>query len=555
MDKIWMKNWPEGIPVELSYPQGNKPICEHLRIHAAENPSRVAINFYGREISYAELDQLTNRFASYLEGQGAKKGDRIALYMQNCPQYVICQLGAHKAGLIVVPCGPMFKAWELEEELTQTGTKIIVCQDELFPNVDEANPKCAFDRIIVTGFADYLPTEPAYPLHESMTAPRLACAGAVELLDALAEGQADYASPEITLDDVCLLQFTSGTTGLPKGAMLSHGNQLYKSAAQAQMYQYQADDVMLTAMPIYHIAGMLWGLTTPVLAGCTMVIMSRFDPAAMAAAINNLKVTKLYGTVSMNTEMMALPNIADYDLSSVRINPATSFGIFLTEEVARQWGEITKGGVIVEAAYGLSETHTGDTFSPLDKPRFGSVGIPHTGTDLKIMDFDDPERELGPGEVGEITVKSPAVFKGYWGREEATAEVLRDGRLYTGDMGRFDEDGYVYFQGRKKEMIKASGYAIAPEEVEGFMMRHPAVNQAACIPVPDPKRGESVKAFIVLASEYKGKISEQELIDWAKDKMAAYKYPRVIEFRDELPKGTTGKLLRRILREAEEAKA
>jgi long-chain acyl-CoA synthetase len=190
----------------------------------------------------------------------------------------------------------------------------------------------------------------------------------------------------------------------------------------------------------------------------------------------------------------------------------------------------------------------------LDKPRIGSVGIPHTDTDIKIVDFDDPDRELGLEEVGEITVKSPAVFKGYWDREDATREVLRDGRLYTGDMGRFDKDGYVYFLGRKKEMIKASGYAIAPEEVEGFLMRHPAVAQAACMPVSDPRRGETVKAFIVLTSGFEGKVSEREIIEWAKGKMAAYKYPRFIEFRTELPKATTGKLLRRILREQEGGK-
>ncbi|MBU4565835.1 MAG: AMP-binding protein [Proteobacteria bacterium] len=553
MEKVWMKNWPDGVPVELTYRHGEKPICEYLRIHAQEDPGRVAINYYGQEISYGELDRLTNRFASYLKKSGAAQGDRIALYMQNCPQYVICQLGAHKAGLIVVPCGPMFKAWELEEELTQTGTKIIVCQDDLFVNVAEANSKCRFDQILVTGFADYRPADPAIPMHETMLAPRVNCPGAVELLSALDQGHNAYESPTISQDDVCLLQFTSGTTGLPKGAMVTHGNQLYKSAAQAQVYKYQPDDVMLTAMPIYHIAGMLWGMTASVYAGCTMVIMSRFDPATMAAAIDKLKCTKLYGTVSMNTEMMNLPDLASYDLTSLRINPATSFGIFLTEEVAERWARVTQGGVIVEAAYGLSETHTGDTFSPLDKPRIGSVGIPHTGTDLRIMDFDDPTRELGPGEVGEITVKSPAVFKGYWDRQEATAEVLRDGRLYTGDMGRFDEDGYVYFMGRKKEMIKASGYAIAPEEVEGFLMRHPAVDQAACIPIPDPKRGESVKAFVVLAADYQGKITGQEIIDWSKDKMATYKYPRVVQIVAELPKGTTGKLLRRVLREQEEA--
>ncbi len=549
-----MKNWPAGVPVELKYLKGLNPICKYLRLHAKENPRRIAINYYGYEITYAELDQLTNQFASFLTRQGAGKGDRIALYMQSCPQYVICQLGAHKAGLIVVPCGPMFRAWELEEELTQTGTGIIVCQDELYPNVKEANGKCHFNQIVVTGFEDFLPAKPAFPIHESMTAPRVYYPGTIELLDVLREGDPEYVSPHIGMDDVCLLQFTSGTTGLPKGAMLTHGNQLYKSAAQAQTYKYRPDDRVLTAMPIYHIAGMLWGLTAPVYAGCTMVLMSRFDAAAMAAAINNLKCTKMYGTVSMNVEMMNLPDISSYNLTSLRINPATSFGIFLTQEVADKWQEVTGGGIIVEAAYGLSETHTGDTFSPLDKPRIGSVGIPHTDTDIKIMDFDDPARELDPEQVGEITVRSPAVFKGYWEREDATREVLRKGRLYTGDMGRFDRDGYVYFMGRKKEMIKASGYAIAPEEVEGFLMRHPAVEQAACIPVPDPKRGEMVKAFLVLASEFKGKINEQEIIDWAKGKMAAYKYPRIIEFRTELPKGVTGKLLRRILRDEEEGK-
>ena len=548
MEKIWLKNWPAGVPMEIRYLQGEKPLFEYLRHHAQAWPDKTAINFYGLQISYAEFDRLTDCFASYLVRDGLQKGDRVALYMQNCPQYAICQIGAQKAGAIVVPCGPMFKSWELEAELTQTGTKTIVCQDELYTNVQGANEACGFDRIIVTGFADFLPEKPSFPLHETMLQPRIYFPGTVELKDILEDQHPTYSAPTVTVDDICLLQFTSGTTGLPKGAMLSHGNQLYKSAAQATVYKYDPDDVMLTAMPIYHIAGMLWGLTTPLYIGCTMVIMSRFDPAAMGAAITNVKCSKMYGTVSMNVDLLKLPQV---DLTSMRITMATSFGIFLTEDVVESWTRSTGGGLIVEAAYGLSETHTGDTFSPLDKPRVGSVGIPHSGTDLRIVDFDDPGKELEPGQIGEITVKSPAVFHGYWEREDATVEVLKEGRLYTGDMGKFDEDGYVYFLGRKKEMIKASGYAIAPEEVEGYMMRHAAVDQCACIPIPDPKRGESVKAFIVLNKDHVGKISEQELIDWAKDKMAAYKYPRVIEFRQEIPKSTTGKILRRILREEE----
>lgn len=548
MESIWLKNWPEGIPMETCYLQGEKPLFEYVRGHAETWPEKTAINYYGLEISYGEFDRLTDCFADYLSREGVRKGDRVALYMQSCPQYAICQIGAHKAGAVVVPCGPMFKAWELEAELTQTGTKTIVCQDELYPNVEEANAKCDFDRVIVTGFADFLPDNPSFPLHETMKNPRVYVPGTVELLEILRDKSPSYSSPAVTVEDLCLLQFTSGTTGLPKGAMLSHGNQLYKSAAQALVYKYDSADVMLTAMPIYHIAGMLWGLTTPLYIGCTMVIMSRFDAPAMAAAISSGQCSKMYGTVSMNVDLLKLPNV---DLTSMRIALATSFGIFLTEDVAENWSRATQGGVIVEAAYGLSETHTGDTFSPLDKPRIGSVGIPHSGTDMRIVDFDDPDKELEADQVGEITVKSPGVFKGYWDRDDATQEVLREDRLYTGDMGKFDKDGYVYFLGRKKEMIKASGYAIAPEEVEGFMMRHPAVDQCACIPIPDPKRGESVKAFIVLNRDHVGKISEQELIEWAKGKMAAYKYPRVIEFREEIPKSTTGKILRRILREQE----
>lgn len=551
MEKIWLKNWPAGVPRDIRYLLGEKPLFEYLRAHAKAYPDKPAINFYGKEISYAEFDRLTDLFASYLSGGGLNKGDRVALYLPNCPQYSICQIGAHKAGAIVVPCGPMFKAWELEEELTQTGTKTIVCLDELYPIVKEAHGKCKFDRIIVTGFADFVPETPSIPLHETMMSSRAHYSDTVELMETLKDTGQAYTSPEVGMDDLCLLQFTSGTTGLPKGAMLTHGSQLFKSASATIVYKIDASDVMLTAMPMYHIAGMLFGLTTPLYAGSTAAIMTRFETETTAAAIQTCKCSKMYGTVSMNVAMMHLPNLASYDLTSMRTTLATSFGIALNEQIADTWKKVTKGGLMVEAAYGLSETHTFDTFSPLDKPRIGSVGIPNIGTDISIVDFDDPSVELAPGQVGEITVKSPAVFKGYWGREDATKESLRDGRLYTGDMGKFDEDGYLYFIGRKKEMIKASGFAIAPEEVENFLTRHSAVLEAACIPIPDASRGESVKAFVVLKPDHVGKISEGELIEWAKGKMAAYKYPRVIEFRPDIPKTLTGKILRRVLKEEE----
>ncbi|MDI6753197.1 MAG: AMP-binding protein [Thermodesulfobacteriota bacterium] len=554
MEKIWMKNWPAGISEKLVYQLGRKPIFKYLRYHARTQPQKAAINYYGAEISYSELDAFTDRLAAYLAKNNVQKGDRVALFMQNCPQYVISQIAAHKAGAIVVPCSPMFKAWELETGVNDTKAKVIICIDQVYPVVKEVRKKSSLEKVLVTSYADFLPPKPIIPIHESMQEPKRKFPDTVELMEILKTEGPPYKSPEISMEDVALLQFTGGTTGLPKGAMLTHGNQLFKSAANAQVYKYVPEDIMLTSMPIYHIAGMLWGMTSPLYVGCTMAILTRFDARATAMAISALKCTKMYSTVPMNMDILTLPDIGNYDLGSLGINPCTSFGVFLNEKLVEDWGKATRGGIIVEAAYGLSETHTCDTFSPLDKPRIGSVGIPIYETDLKIVDFDDPEKELGVGQVGEITVKSPAVFQGYWEKPAETKNALRDGRVYTGDMGKYDEDGYVYFLGRKKEMIKASGYNIAPEEVEGFLMRHPAVEQAACIPVADSKRGETVKAFVVLRPDFAGKITEEELIDWSKDKMAAYKYPRFIEFRKDLPKNTIGKLLRRVLREEEKEK-
>ncbi|MGC8604782.1 MAG: AMP-binding protein, partial [Desulfomonilaceae bacterium] len=257
MDDIQPKHSPSGAPSELHWHFGFKPIFEYLRDYAKLFPDKPAINFYGREISYSKLDTLTDRFASYLLSEGLQRGDRVALYMQNCPQYTICQLGAHKAGAIVVPCGPMFKAWELEEELTQTDTKTIVCQDELYPYVKEANRKCKFDRIVVTGFADMTPDNPVFPIHDTMSKARIHYQETVELRAILDTPTTDCLFPVVEMDDPCLLQFTSGTTGLPKAAILTHGNQLYKTAAMTTVYKCGNDDLMITAMPTYHIAGML----------------------------------------------------------------------------------------------------------------------------------------------------------------------------------------------------------------------------------------------------------------------------------------------------------
>jgi long-chain acyl-CoA synthetase len=270
-------------------------------------------------------------------------------------------------------------------------------------------------------------------------------------------------------------------------------------------------------------------------------------------AIESYKVTVAYTVVPMNVEILNHPRSKDTDFHSLRLNPCTSFGIPLTKEISDAWRNLTNSSLF-EIAYGLSETHTGDSLMPPDQIKFGSHGKPTYDTEIRIVSLDDPTIVLPLGEAGEITVRGPGVFKGYLNKPEATEAALRDGWLYTGDIGLLDADGYLYFQGRKKEMIKCSGYSVFPEEVEQMLTRHPAVSAAAVIGVPDAVRGESVKAFIVLKQGYEGTVSEEEIIAWSREKMASYKYPRYVEFRDTLPATGTGKLLRRILADEEKQK-
>jgi long-chain acyl-CoA synthetase len=301
-------------------------------------------------------------------------------------------------------------------------------------------------------------------------------------------------------------------------------------------------------MPIYHIAGNVLGIGVPAYTGSTILLLTRFDPEAVLTAFEKYRCTLWYGITPMFQTVMKHPGAEARDLSSLRFTMGTSFGVALTEEIAKEWQEFTKGSPVWETGWGLTETHTCDTFMPYDGIKFGSNGIPVFDTDIRIVD-QATGKELGPNEQGEIVVRNPGVFKGYWNKPEDTAATLRDGWVYTGDIGFLDSDGYLHFLGRVKEMIKCSGYSVFPEDVEIMLLNHPAVAQVGVIGIPDPVRGESIKAFIVLKPEYKGKISEEDIISWSKEKMAAYKYPRAIEFRSSLPATSAGKVLRRLLKE------
>jgi long-chain acyl-CoA synthetase len=474
----------------------------------------------------------------------------VVLFLGNCPQYFVAHYGIQKIGAIVCPASPLYKAHELGHQVGDLGARVIVAAAGLLPVIGQVRPGSPLQHVFVVHEADLLPAEPELELPAELLAardaPRTVAAGCEDFAVAM-QGTARPVPVEITLDDVALMTYTSGTTGLPKGAMLSHGNVLFKSRVSAQRYETGAGDVWLSVAPLYHIAGMLMGVDVPVLVGATQVLLHRFDPLTVLQAIERYRVTHWYSIAPMNVACMQVPQAARFDLGSLRRNPVTSFGITFTESLARQWQDFTRGPCLsCEAAYGLSETHTMDTGMPFDAIRWGTHGTPMPGVVVRVVD-PDTGAERPAGEMGEITVRSPGNFKGYWNRAEATAQTLRDGWVWTGDMGRVDADGYLTFIGRFKEMIKVSGYSVFPEEVETLLVRHPAVAQAAVIPEPDAQKGEVVKAFIVCRPG--ATLTAEALIAWAREQMASYKAPRVVRFVEALPATGSGKVLRRLLRE------
>lgn len=525
------------------------PLHEHLRLQARQQPHKPTYLWYGHPVTYAELDRASDAFAARLAELGVKKGDPVALFMNNCPQYVMAHYGIQKLGAIVCPCGPLFKEHELEYQLGDLQARVIVAADNLLPVVEKVRGKTALEHVFVVFYADLLPQAPSVGVPPELLAMkgqvRSVPAGCEDFL-AAAQSGAPAPAVEIDMDDVALMTYTSGTTGLPKGAMLSYRNALFKSAAAADCNGVLADDVLLAIAPMYHIAGMVMGINVTIYTGATSVLMYRFDPAAAVQAIARHRVTWWYSIAPMNVAAMQVPGVKQLDLSSLRMNPVTSFGITFTEPLARQWREYAPNCNSFEASYGLSETHTVDTYMPANAVRWGAHGIAIPGNEIRIL---DPETgvPVPTGEAGEIVLRSPGVFKGYWNKPEATAQTLRKGWVHTGDMGKMDADGYLTFTGRFKEMIKVSGYAVFPEEVETILIKHPAVAQAAVIGVPDATKGEIIRAFIVCKPGQD--LDAESLIAWARESMSAYKAPREVRFIDALPATGAGKVLRRLLKD------
>ncbi|WP_027718050.1 long-chain-fatty-acid--CoA ligase [Desulfovirgula thermocuniculi] len=531
----WLRFYDEGVPHTVSYPQTTMP--QLLDKAAATVPEHTAIIFAGQEITYRVLAGMVHRLAGALARLGVKKGDRVALMSPNCPQYVVAYMAIQKAGGVVVQVNPMYVERELEYILTDSGAEVIVAYDALYPRIRNIYGATPLKHVIL--FALGQPAVEAPP-------------GVLWMEKLLAEAPA--AAPAVEIDptaDLAVLQYTGGTTGFPKGAMLTHRN-IVANAVQTAVWfagcEYGREKV-LAVLPFFHVYGMTVAMNLAVLMGYTQIILPRFEVTQVLECIHAYKPTLFPGAPTMYVAINNHPEVGKYDVRSIRY--CISGSAPLPVEVANRFEELT-GGYLVEG-YGLTEASPVTHCNPLrGRRKVGSIGLPFPDTLCKIVDLETGERELPPGETGELCVKGPQVMKGYWNMPAETSKVLRDGWLYTGDIARMDEEGYFYIVDRKKDMIIAGGFNIYPREVEEVLFEHPKVLEAAVVGIPDPYRGETVKAYVVLKEGQTA--TAEELMAFCRSKLAAYKVPRQIEFRESLPKTIVGKALRRLLREEELAR-
>jgi long-chain acyl-CoA synthetase len=536
------RSWPAGVPPEVSYPLGEIGMDEHLRHWARERPDHPAVVFYGAQLTYADLDEQSDRFAGWLAEVGVHPGDRVGVLLPNCPQFVVAFYGILKARAVHVPVNPLFREHELAHELDDAGVEVLVALDRLMPLVESVRSRTPLREVLATSLADGLPAEPTLPVPDGVAADSAVSSGWHQV------GRAPRARRRPTdLDALAALNYTGGTTGMPKGCQHTQRHMLYTAATAAAATGYGAmGDAVLVYVPVFWIAGEDLGLLLPVLTGTTCVLLNRWDPAAVLRAIALYRVTDMIGTVDNYVELMAHPEIVEHDLGSLRRPLCMSFIRKLSVDLRRQWQQLVgEHSVLREGAYGMTETHTIDTFTTgfqdgdrdlASEPVF--CGLPMPGTDILVVD-KQTGTPLPLGERGEILVRSPSLLTGYWRRPDATTEVLRDGWLHTGDVGMVDEDGCVHYLGRDKEMIKVSGMSVFPAELEALLSRHPDIVGSAVVPVEDPRTGQVPLAFVQLRPG--AKVDEKSLAVWCRQNMATYKVPRV-RFVSGFPMTTTGKI-------------
>ena len=556
--------WPKRLPYQLTAPQTS--LWMNLQINALRYPQKVALVFMGRTWTYAQLQLEAEIVASALRKMGVQKGDRVVLDMQNCPQLVITHFAILRLDAVVVPVNPMNRMEELKHYILDPDTKVAVTTADLAPELAAASNALdqaqRLQHLLVTQFSDAF--DPVNTGPEEMPANWQDWLTTVHPLPALEGGQvhvwASALKGEVSLGpvtalsaDLAVLPYTSGTTGLPKGCMHTHGTIMHNAMSSGLWANGTPENKCLCVVPMFHITGMVSVMHATIFLGATLILMPRWDRDLAGRLISKWKVTHWTNIPTMVIDLLGSANMAQFNLSSLQ--NIGGGGAAMPEAVAQRL--IDQFGLRYIEGYGLTETAAPSHSNPPDAPKKQCLGIPFMSVDARVV---DPEtlKELPQGESGEIVMSGPQIFKGYWKRPDATANAFfeRDGKLFfrSGDMGRIDEEGYFFMTDRLKRMINASGFKVWPAEVEALMFKHPAIQEACVISTKDAYRGESVKAMVVLRSTHQGQVSEQDIIDWCRDTMAVYKAPRVVEFIEALPKSGSGKVMWRALQEAEMAK-
>ena len=548
MERPWLKHYDPGVPPTIDYPEA--PLYTLLDDSAAAHPTRTCTTFFGRRMTYHQIKRSSDAFAASLQRLGVAAGDRVALLLPNSPQFVIAYYGILKAGAVVVALNPLANTNELAVLMNDAESQTLVTIPLFLEKIPALREKSALERVISAPLADFMP----FPLRFAMglrewwqgrRAEGTADLDFKTLVDA--PPPSDFQPAEVDAHSLAVLLYSGGTTGVAKGIMLSHFNCVANAHQIAAWGQLEETAKLLSVLPLFHGYGMSVNMNAALLSGGEIILLPRFKAEEVLQTIDRQRPTFFTGVPTMFVAFSNVPGVEEYDLSSLE-------GIFvgaapLTQGIKDDF-ESKTGGRMIEG-YGLTEAVTAIMANPYrGQHKIGSIGIPFSDVDVKIIDLEDGG-DLPPGELGQIVLRSPTVMLGYLGREEQTQEALVDGWLHTGDIGYMDEDGYFYITDRKKDLIIVGGFNVFPREIEEVLYQHPKVKEGVAIGVPDDYAGERVKVFATLKEGETA--TEEELIDYFRQHLTRYKVPAAVEFRQELPKSTIGKILRRTLREEEQA--
>ena len=550
-NRPWLNSYDPEVPKSLSF--SNVLIPSILEKSAERFPKQKALIFFGFSMTYLKLWDAVKRFACALQGRGVKKGDRIALLLPNSPHFIIAYYAVLRAGAVVVPTNPLYSDKELLFQINDSGAEFLITLDILFPKVEKILTDTGLKKVIVGGIQDFLPPikKFLYPFMSKKDKKQVVIreSNTVFLFHKLMKQKFEsFKAPDMSDDDLAQLQYTGGTTGVAKGAMLTHKNIVANNLQMKNWYVgiKEKEEVFISVLPFFHVYGMAAAMGLPISAGATLVIYPRFVAADILKGIAKYRATAFPGIPSIYSVINSHREISKYDVSSIKfcLSGAAPLPVTVLEEFEKK-----TGGLLLEG-YGLSEASPVTHCNPIKGKRIvGSIGMPVADTDCRIVDVETGE-VLPQGEVGELCVRGPQIMKGYWNRPDETEKTLKDGWLFTGDVARMDEDGYFYIVERKKDMIISEGFNIYPREIEEFLLTHPEIRDAAVVGVPDKLRGERVIAYVVVKEG--DKTAADEIIKFCRDNLVKYKVPKKVIFKDDIPTNIAGKKLRRVLREEAE---